>query len=50
MRGDSASASAVWCHVANHKPGQQDTLADGISRWEEHEIAVNVEKRTKDSG
>ena len=42
--------SCGWCHVAKHIPGRKNTLADGISRWEENEIAANVRMLTKDSG
>ena len=42
--------SCGWCHVAKHIPGRKNTLADGISRWEENEIAANVKLLTKDSG
>lgn len=39
-----------WCHVAKHIPGRENTLADGISRWDADKVAANVEKLTKDSG
>ena len=39
-----------WCHVAKHIPGRENTLADGISRWDEDKVAANVEKLTKESG
>ena len=37
-----------WCHVAKHIPGVENTLADGISRWEENTIQDNVTRLTQD--
>jgi len=37
-----------WCHIAKHIPGVANTLADGISRWPEEQIKMNICKLTND--
>lgn len=37
-----------WCHAVKHIPGQENTLADGISKWKPEEVATNVRKLTQD--
>lgn len=38
------------CHVANHIPGVENRLADGIFRWPDKEIQQNATQRTQQQG
>ena len=40
----------MWCKVAKHIPGDQNTLADGTYRWPSNEVEDDVNRLTKEEG